>query len=208
MMKKILAILLTCLMLASSLVGCSNDKIDKESSDTQTEAPAPKLVLVAEGASEYVILRSSKATSAEVQAIASLRGAIEEKYGVKLSIKNEYDAEDIQKAICIGEVPRQSVEELMADVGYNEYKIGVSGSDVVIYGGRYEKTIEAIERFTQEFLTDDDNILALEQDTCIMEEYANEMTVLVGGVDLAEYVIVLPTEAVDGLKLDAEALRQ
>ena len=207
---KILAAFLAALMLLSVLVGCADTEIEGEPSETETETEKPVefLTLISEGESEYIILRSSKATAEEVAAVLKLRSTIEEKYGKKLRVMNELDAEEDQKAICIGKVPRQSVTDKIEGVGYNEYVIGVSGTDVVICGGHAAKTVEAIERFIEEVLTGEGTTLAVADNLFIMLENPNERTVLVNGTDLMEYSIVTSVNAVKALSLEAKALSE
>ena len=197
-------------MLLSAFVGCTDTNADGEQSDSETETqkPVEPLTIISEGESEYIILRSSKATAEEVAAVLKLRSAIEEKYGKKLRVMNELDAEEDQKAICIGKVPRQSVTDKIEDVGYNEYVIGVSGTDVVICGGHAAKTVEAIDRFIAEVLTEEGTTLAVAGDLFIMLENPNERTVLVNGTDLMEYSIVTSSDAVKALSLEAKALSE
>lgn len=203
--KKIVSLLLVILTLLSVFAGC---KKDGEKEGEESTGAASLLKIISEGASEYVILRSSNDNIVERQAANDLKNAIKEKYGVTLeSVDDSKPCE--KKAICIGNVKRETVTELSLDLGYNDYIITVSGDDLVICGGSPEKLTEAVERFIKDYLVEGSTTLEIASDLRIEELLTkNRVTVKVGDKLFADYVVVNEVEAIPSVAFDMELLNK
>ena len=182
--KRITAAFLGCLMLLLAFAGCA----DKNDSDSDTDVPM--LTLVADGSTEYVIMRAYDASDDEVGISRTLRSAIKKACGIELELVTELKTHE--KAICVGNVPRNSVKSLTEGIKSSDYVIGVSENDLVICGGSAEKTVEAVKRFISEYLTENMQKIEVPQDLLIKETVTGEsVDVTVGDVKLSDYSIVL-----------------
>ena len=103
-MRKITVLLLALLMLVSVMSGCS-DGVDRTEETHTEQTETEGLLIVANGASDYVIFRSSNADGSVKDAAYDIKIAIKEQCGVSLDIVDENEI-DGQKAICVGNVPR------------------------------------------------------------------------------------------------------
>ncbi|MBQ8818918.1 MAG: hypothetical protein IJZ83_10085 [Clostridia bacterium] len=200
--KRIISFLLVIVTLSAALIGCKKDKEDTK----ETESSVPSLMIVSEGQSEYMILRSVNADSTERQAALDLRNAIKEKCGVTLEIVDDSQASD-KKAICVGVVSRQAVGDIAEKLGYNDYIISVSGEDLVICGGCSDKTKEAVERFIGDYLSEERTTLEIRADLLI-EEYLTEknVTVKIGDRFLKDYAVIVADGVAQAVSYDMEAL--
>lgn len=202
--KRIFSFLLVLVTLSAVLIGCKKDKEDTK----ETESSVPSLTIVSEGESEYIILRSISADSTERQAALDLRNAIKEKCGVTLEIVDDSQASD-KKAICVGVVNRQAVGDIAATLGYNDYIISVSGADLVICGGCPEKTKEAVERFINDYLTENKATLEIKSDLLIESINTNKMvSVKIGSRKLEDYSVIISSDVSQVINLDITLLHQ
>lgn len=200
--RRIISFLLVLVTLSAVLIGCKEDREDTE----ETESSVPSLTIVSEGESEYIILRSKNADSTERQAALDLRNAIEEKCGVTLEIVDDSQASD-KKAICVGVVNRQAVSDIAGNLGYNDYVISVSGADLVLCGGCPEKTKEAVDRFINDYLSEEKTTLDIPAELLITEiNTKNKVIVKLGDAELKGYSIILASDELGGIRNDATLL--
>ena len=198
-MKRRLSILsFVCLALCLCMVGCNFWKDSDATSDGTKDQGIDQgpLQIVAEGKSEYIIVRSVYATEEEIAIADLLRDGIEERFGVRLFLYNDEDAPD-EKAICIGKVNRDSAHALTSKLGYSESVIGVSGDDLVICGGHVAKTRETVERFVQDYVSKASETLLIERDLMVRETNPNKVDVTIDGVSLYDYTIVTNSVLMD-----------
>ena len=204
------ALLLVALSVLTALAGCNigGNKEQESSENSDTSSTASPLTVVSEGQSEYVIVRSAMDNIVERQAITDLKNAIKKKYGVTLDIVDDSETCD-KKAICVGNVNRESVISLGLDLGYNDYIIAVSGEDIVICGGSPEKLTEAVERFIGDHLAEEGTTLEIAPDLRI-EDFKTEkrVDVIIGDKQLKEYVIVSDVNAIPSIAFDMELIHQ
>ena len=126
--KKV-AFVLICLILAAVLVACKG----KESEQQESDSDAASLIIVRDALSEYAIIRASDADSVEKNAVIELRKQLKEKCGVTLET-TDYASKGDKKAIYVGPVECETVKAVTSDLGYSDYIITVSGTDVIICG--------------------------------------------------------------------------
>lgn len=202
--KKIVALFIACLTLSSVFFGCKNNGDD----NGDTEPASPLLTIVSEGASDYVIVRSANADLTEKNAVMGLRTAVKDSCGVTLDIVDDTD-EVSEKAIYVGNIEREDVKELCADLGYNDYVISVIDTNVVICGGGSEMTEAAVERFIAEYISEEKATLEIPAELLIKEiNTENTVSVKVGETELKKYSVILANDELAGIKNDATLLHR
>ncbi|MBQ9079714.1 MAG: glycerophosphodiester phosphodiesterase family protein [Clostridia bacterium] len=164
---------------------------------TPSDTIATSLPIVANGATEYKILRSDNSADIVTQAASDLRGAIQEKYGIKsVSIGTDFErnvdpSTRYPYEILVGSTNRDESIQALGSIKYNDFIIKVSGTRVVIAGGNDEKTVEAVKYFIANYLTADS--LELSSDLLYVDEaeYPKSNQTLLGK-NLSEYTLVCP----------------
>ena len=163
-MKRLITLLLAMCMLLPAFAACADNTTDTpEGADTtvestieETTAPVPDgLVLVSDGASDYVIVRPSDCQNFIIEAMSDFRKAVSDKYGVSLKpqddwVKGHKDGEPYVSdayEILIGETNRKESIEALATLKTGEYKICVSGNKLVLIGATDYLTAKAVEAF-------------------------------------------------------------
>ena len=180
------------------------DAIDTLAPDTA----ADNLVsIVADGASDYMVLRADRASQTEVDAAVALRNAINDTYGIRMRISNEIDAQP-EKAIIVGNVNYGGAAEIAATLGYYDYVITFSGQHIVICGGSPEATMTAVNAFMEKYLIKDSAALAVPEelnDSYRAQTLANDVTI--GGESLKNFGIFVSSSAVSAEKMAAGRIR-
>ena len=160
-------------MLALTLAGCqpanvapadtttaAADTTDAITAPKDTTAPEALVSIVADGKSDYMIMRADNASQTEIDAALALRDTINEACGVRMRIVNELDASP-ERAIIVGKVNYGGAAELAAPLGYDDYIITFSGQHIVICGGNPEATTVAVNAFIDKYLSKDSATLAV-----------------------------------------------
>ena len=163
--------------------------------------------IVADGKSDYMVLRADLAPQAEVDAAVALRNAIDEVYGVRMRIGNEIDAQP-ERAIIVGNVNYGGAAEIAASLGYYEYIITFSGEHIVICGGSPEATRTAVNAFMDKYLTKDSATLAVPEDlndSYRAQTLANDATI--GGESIKKFTVFVSSTAVYAEKRAANSIR-
>ena len=160
--------------------------------------------IVADGASDYMVLRADLASDTEVNAAVALRNAINETYGIRMSIGNEIDAQP-DRAIIVGNVNYGGAAEIAASLGYYEYTITFSGEHIVICGGSPEATQSAVNAFMDKYLSKDSGVLAVPED--LNDSYRPDTLATdgtIGGESLKKFSIYVSSTAVYAEKRAAQ----
>ena len=197
------------------LAGCQPANLPSDDTTaanaTDTVAPdtaADNLVsIVADGASDYMVLRADRASEAEVNAAVALRNAIEETYGVRMRIGNEIDAQP-ELAIIVGNVNYGGAAEIAATLGYDDYAITFSGQHIVICGGSPEATTAAVNAFIDKYLNKESAALTVPKD--LNDSYRAPTlatNVTIGGESLKNFTVFVSSAAVQGEKMAAQSIR-
>ena len=163
--------------------------------------------IVADGESDYMVLRADLASETEINAAVALRNAIDEVYGVRLRIGNEIDAKP-DRAIIVGNVNYGGAAEIAATLGYYDYVITFSGQHIVICGGSPEATLTAVNVFIDKYLSKDSAILALPED--LNDSYRAQTLatdVTIGGESLKNFGIFISSTAVYSEQRAAQSIR-
>ena len=196
-----------------TLAGCQPANVpsaDTTVADTvasDTTATDNLVSIVADGASDYMVLRADRASDTEVEAAVALRNAIDDAYGIRLRIGNEIDAQP-EKAIIVGNVNYGGAAEIAASLGYYDYIITFSGQHLVICGGSPEATLAAVNAFMEKYLVKDSAALAVPEelnDSYRAQTLANDVTI--GGESLKNFTIFVSSTAVTAEKLAAQSIR-
>ncbi|MBQ7338126.1 MAG: DUF4838 domain-containing protein [Clostridia bacterium] len=168
MKKTILCLLLISLLLIPLLVGCNNEPTEELPDDGQTEQTDdpveptydPKtdneavatLSMIADGASDYVIVRGKDASPAEVTAASELQAYLKQISGVELPIVTD-DQAAIRTEIVVGKTNRE------ADGEFNRKKLGDDGFTIktrahrlFLVGGEQRGTLYAVYEFLEAYM--------------------------------------------------------
>ncbi|MBQ8214130.1 MAG: hypothetical protein IJZ80_08985 [Clostridia bacterium] len=143
MFKKIMIVLLALLMFAM-LVSCGDsEKSESGTGDTsltegETDAAERILEIIADGASEYRIVRSETASDTVASAVLSMRNAIKNITGVELQVMSDLstltEKGDIseKKEILVGKTDYAESKEVLSECAYGDFIIRVCGNKIVV----------------------------------------------------------------------------
>ena len=206
-MKK-LTLLLVLLMIAALAVSCGEtpattpDDTTPSQSDTAETTPVPVdetvLNIIESGATEtkYKVVRAENSEKIVTDAASDLRIAMQNKYGIKsISIATDFEARGADPAdryqfeILVGSTNRDESIAALGSISYNDFIITVSGTRVVILGGNDNATVEAVNYFVENCLTDGALTLGSSDTYHHKAEYGNASATLLG-VPLSDYTIV------------------
>lgn len=195
-MKKLLPFLMllmsALLILASCTGGTGDTTSDIPDAPESTEPPAADIKLISEGATEYKLIRPESASDAVTDAFVKLRNAINDKYGVKMEVTDDFifpGKEAHTYEILIGHTEREESASAISGIGYNDTVIAFIGTRLVISGGNDDAIVRAVDLFIEKYLTDGeltvkDNLLDIGK-----AEY-EKADLSIGGTPISEYVIV------------------
>ncbi|MBR2906444.1 MAG: alkaline phosphatase [Clostridia bacterium] len=199
-----LALSLVFLLLLSLLSGCKGGGTDPSTNPPESTAPETEPVLlnlIQDGSTEYKIICAENA-SEEIQArTLALHSELLSRTGVSFGIStdfyNHYKDTLPEKAceILIGDTNRAESAEMKALIGEREFVIAEKNDRIVILGGSEEKTLEAVDYFLENYLTEDKNI-AIMQGSQYLDDFRYHLgTITIDGVSLAKYTVVIPKNA-------------
>ena len=158
-MKRLLSLLLALTMMASTLSACNNTPVENPDEQDkqeviQNEEPSDdgKITLVAEGLTDYVIVRGANAYVSEVTASTELQNYIKQISGVEIPIVTD-DAEPVEKEIVVGKTNREADGEFNRDeLGNDGLVIKTSGKKLFLVGGEKRGTLYAVYEFLESYL--------------------------------------------------------
>ena len=148
--NKIIALVLSCLMLSVAFVGCKNG--NGEVAETE---PPTEIFISAEAVTEYAVIRPDGADE-ETQAVASgLYLELKKKFGDKLVFSTDYAKTEADipvgtKEILVGLTNRPE----SAGVRYHDYEIGFKNNRIFINGGNTAAVTEAVNHFINNCVAD------------------------------------------------------
>ena len=194
-MKKItliISLLLAALMVFSAC-DSGTSEATTEAEVIETEAPAgPPINITNGGATEYKLIRSDKTSQKVTNAFLRLRDAIKEKYGIAITLADDFvmpGKEPHAYEIAVGSVDREESAKALEGAGYNDSVITFIGNRLFITGHSDEAIINAVDLFIEKYLTDGDLTVSSNLYVIQKAEYAKE-GLTIGGVPLSDYVIV------------------
>lgn len=162
---KSLFLTVTALALLLSLCNCQSSTPD-DSITTDPPETVPTIHLVSEDKDmRYTIIRPDLADDLEVTAAMKLRDAIQEQTYVRLTLTDDWLSEDDQPdpeslEILVGSTNRpQTAQALAALPEEGGAVIQVIAPKIIIAGTSPELTLQAVERFIQDYLTEEKPVL-------------------------------------------------
>lgn len=211
MKTRIISLLLCTLMVFGCLTACGAPADKGDSTTTaateqttttaaETEKPVEMINLIADGKSEYSLIRSEDSSDAMIARVTSMRLEIKEKTGVGLGyttdwIKRGAEVPATGKEIVIGTSNRPQTIEAIASIREKDFVIAYSGERLIITGGNEESTMRAIDYFLENYidaatgkLTVPDNLYDV-----VAYDYAID-GITIAGVDIREYQVVVPKD--------------
>lgn len=211
MKTRILSMLLCVLMVLGSLTACGNAIAPETSATTttateptttpaETEKPVEMLDLIADGKSEYSLVRSETSSNAIVQRVTTLRNEIKEATGASLGyttdwVKRGDEVPAEGKEIVIGSTNRPQSEAVLKQIREKDYAIVYEGGRLVILGGTEEATLRAVDYFVENYLDKSTGKLTVPDNLfdVIAHDYPID-GISIAGVDIREYQVVVPKE--------------
>lgn len=182
------------------LCGCMGDGAESETTATpETTVPeVPALTVVADGASEYKVVRGDAADAVEINAAVRLSQAIGEVTGVSVPpasdwVKHAADIPADAAEILVGVTNRAESVEAGRGLGVDDYVIVVVGRRVVIRGGSSAATAAAVEAFIARHLDGETLLLAGDLREESVGHYAATLTL--DGRAIGESAIMIPQGA-------------
>lgn len=182
---------------ASEATTVSESESEKADSEPSENSP---LIINAENASEYTLIRDDLANNTLKSAVTSLHTLFVNK-GFKVGYQSDYakSEEDIPtdtKEILVGKTNRAESIEFSKILKKNDYVIAVKNSRIIIIGGSEESTLKAIEYFENKYLYTKDSSISLEAKDSIVFSYSYQYKIselTFNGVPISEFTIVKPT---------------
>ena len=198
-MKKLICLLIIILSVCLVFSSCAKDGGDSTSDPAQsgesTEAPAADVTFIADGATEYILLRPENVSDTFTEAYVRLRKAINEAYGIQIKLGDDFEKAGTDPAtryayeIAVGHTNREESSAALEGLGYGDSVVAVVGSRLVINGGNDEAIARAVDLFIEKYLKGDKLVLPGNLRDTLTAEY-EKAGVTLGGVPLADYVIV------------------
>ena len=212
--SRLLPALLFLLVLLAALgaAGCNRQDGGKDGqTDEPTGTAVPLAELIKSGASDYVLVRPDECGDGVKQAAVRLRAAIKDACGVELPITSDFEKRDFDISqrcpteIVVGATNRVESAAALAEIGYLDTTVRMSGTRLVITGGCEDATVEAVDHFISAYLTGSD--LCLPEDLCDTSAHAYPRAGLrVDGVPLSEYRIVFTSKYKQGAAAMADRI--
>jgi len=195
-MKKLLTILMILMSAVILLSSCKgeNGEVTTEApgSSEVTEPAADDLAIITGGTTEYKLIRPETASTSLTNAFVALRNTINDKYGVKIDLKDDFvmpGAQPAEYEIIIGHTEREESAAAISDIGYNDSIITVIGKKLIISGGNEEAVVRAVEIFIEKYLIGSELKVSSTLCDVTRAEYP-KANLTISGVPISDYVIV------------------
>ena len=131
MKKKLFLFLLMFIMMLSA---CNEEEAPEteQSLESETEAEAQSLTMVADGEAQYAVLLPAESTGPMREAVNSFADKLSDLYGVKFEVKKNKNLANGKKLIMVGVPEDNSYTEYYADVQYGEYAVKITADGNVV----------------------------------------------------------------------------
>lgn len=219
-MKRKLSFLLLILSTAMIFTSCSGGTdettttpiVSDESTPPTEETDAPAvsdIAFIADGATEYKLIRSEKASKTVTDAFTKLRTALNDTFGVKITLGDDFEKPGADPAsrhpyeIIVGNTNREESTAALDGIGYSDSVIAVIGTRLVISGGSDDAVAKAVDLFIEKYVTGSSLSLPSNLRETAVAEYAKSGVTL-DGVPLSDYVIVYGSSYSDYAKVFAD----
>ena len=195
LMKNFKVLSLVCLMLACVFLGAcgeeapaGGDPLSQNTEDTSAavEFTEGETVVVADASgSIFTVVRPNDCEDSVINAAITLNRAIKDIIGETSKLKTDVSS----KAVCeilVGMTDRAESRNAAEGLGERDFRILFSGTKIAIVGGRDEATAEAVEYFTQNYISD--GVLSIKYGEDYTYRY-EAPKIMIGDSDLSEYKI-------------------
>lgn len=164
LMKIMCLVLAFAFVLPMALIACSNSK------DTDTPATEEVLTILADGKSDYTIVRPDKITTVALDAVTTLRSAFTEKFGAEPDIESDWirKGEEVPvgtKEILIGNTNRPESAKALEELKEEGFLIKVYGERIAIVASGDAFLVNAVEYFIKTYITPATDKVELSKDT-------------------------------------------
>ena len=204
-MKKRFALLLCAIAAVLCLTACQkNDppQTDPEATTAEmpleTETVAPPLTVIANGATEYRIVRPEDTSTQVLEAAMALHQAINQTYNIKMTLTTDFENRNFDIStrypyeIVVGATNREETASAKELIRYNDTIIAVIGTRIVITGGSDDAVAAATEQFISKYVNGSELSLPQDLRDITSAEYTKS-SVKLDGVNISEYTLVYAT---------------
>ena len=205
--KRLLALVLSLLFVASAFVGCNTTGSADNTGDTTTAedivttVPAQNIVISPDNVGEYTLIRSEDASEAIRTAISTLRTDLGKLFGANPKISDDWVRDvttlpESAKEIVIGTTNRPANDEIAKQVCERDFAIVYKNERIYIIGGSEDKTLEAIEYFLATYVDEGAKKITVTDQLAYFSKHEYPVAKIeVNGVNLRDYTIVIPDKA-------------
>jgi len=212
-----LLLILSAAMIFASCSGSSDETTADNSANSDATAPtevtdapaASDITFIADGATEYKLIRSERASKAVTEAFTKLRTALNDTFGVKITLGDDFEKPGADPAsrhpyeIIVGNTNREESSAAIEGLGYSDSVIAVIGTRLIISGGSDDAVIKAVDIFIEKYVTGTSLSLPENLRETTVAEY-EKPGVTLDGVPLGEYVVVYGSSYSDYAKIFAD----
>ncbi len=195
-MSKTIRIITCFLLIALCLPFASCEKQELDSpSETEAETNVTELVVFADGATDYVIVRGEDTSETVVNACRAIRDAFKDATGADIKITTDFSAEyqkiDITKAIVVGVIDDELSAGFAEGLKTDEYKSTISGDRIYISAGSDSALLEAAQAFAEKYLSDTVTQLVISSDSLISKKMQTKFdTITLNGTDIRTATVI------------------
>lgn len=207
-----------CLFLLSAIVLLALGACNKSTPDTSgtpntedTGEPA-KAEILADDLNKYTIVIPETADIREIDAANLLKKAFAEKYGVDLTVKNDFetesDANNTEYEILVGQTNRAQSKAFVRGLRTRDYGYTIANKKIVIAGTNGLNTQKAAKRFIDDIVNRQAvDVFMRQADEFYYRSLYSYQSVKINGAEMWEYAISYKEDA-DGFSQDlAKQLR-
>jgi len=206
--------ILTILSSLCMLISCScNSSPPAESADSTMNEDSSLKLINSDGKSDYCIIRGENASDKEIEAAKMLREKIEEIYGVRLPLYDDWVGNPQQtdgKEIVIGKANRNGLTEERSKLLHKDWLIGISENRLYLCGGSDSATETAVNVFIETYLVKNGVLELSAQDQRFYQHNYIIENLKINGKHItseSEFSIIYPDNAGFSIKAVAERLR-
>lgn len=192
MLKKIMSLILACLLFVGTLVSCNSEKAEENTTDGNADTPPTEVTEISTSdLKNYTLIRPKGSTTLADQ-LDILSGKIYSLYGFMPSVRYDSSADPTANEILIGPTNRAESTSFLKDLRSQDYGYAIINGKIVIAGYDEEHTILALRLFVKEVLAEAKDTLSIAQPVTVCGEYpVNVLTW--NGVSLGDWEIVYPS---------------
>ena len=199
----------------SSLASCSEGGVPAESTDETLPPPETTYdyVLIENGNTRFQLVRSdtSETANPEIEWVRYFYNLIKEKTGLQMTIKTDWDPEDIADyEIVIGKTTREKDETGLdrTELGEKDFRITLLGNRLYLIGGSAEGTGYAVKYFAEHYVAENGTVSVPEGIDLVVRYQYPVQAVMLNGTALENYRIVYGRSGGAMVKYAAEELQR